>query len=232
MSDDRELSVAQSPDAGNIVSLGGLSVEETAFFFNNDHIFQTAFNHAPIGMALIGFDGRLLRTNHALSEIVGYTELEFSSTTIQALTHPEDAASDQAKLQELLGSRISSYQMEKRFFHRNGRIVWTLLSVSLVRSRNGTPLFFILQIQNIDEQRRMQQELKDRNQELTAALREVKQLRGIVPICMYCKSIRDDSNFWHRVEAFVAEHSAAQFSHCVCPECMERFKRDLLPEES
>jgi hypothetical protein len=55
--------------------------------------------------------------------------------------------------------------------------------------------------------------------ELQAALADVKQLSGFLPICSYCKKIRDDGDYWHQVEAYVAQHSAAKFSHSICPEC-------------
>ncbi len=58
--------------------------------------------------------------------------------------------------------------------------------------------------------------------ELEDALTRVKQLRGLLPICAYCKKIRNDQNYWQQVECYVAEHSEAQFSHGICPECYDR----------
>jgi sigma-B regulation protein RsbU (phosphoserine phosphatase) len=65
----------------------------------------------------------------------------------------------------------------------------------------------------------LQQSLATRVLELQAALADVKQLSGFLPICSYCKKIRDDGDYWHQVEAYVAQHSAAKFSHSICPEC-------------
>jgi phosphoserine phosphatase RsbU/P len=65
----------------------------------------------------------------------------------------------------------------------------------------------------------LQQGLADRVQELEAALGQVKELKGLLPICSYCKAVRDDSNYWHRVETYIAAHSAARFSHGICPGC-------------
>jgi PAS domain S-box-containing protein len=208
------------------------SGEETTFFFNNDLLFQSAFTHAAIGVALVGLDGRWLKVNAALCQIVGYPETDLLQTTFQDISHPEDLNADLQNLQRLLEGAIPAYQLEKRYFHKSGRVVWILLSVSLVRSHQGKPLFFISQVQDIDDRKKMEEELKQRNAELTAALDQVQELQGIVPICMYCKSIRDDTNYWHRLEAFIAEHSKAKFSHCVCPDCMERFKKEVLPQLS
>jgi DNA-binding response OmpR family regulator len=69
----------------------------------------------------------------------------------------------------------------------------------------------------------LQQALACRVQELEVALSNVKKLRGLLPICSYCKKIRNDGNYWEDVEKYVAEHSAAEFSHGVCPGCYEKF---------
>lgn len=68
---------------------------------------------------------------------------------------------------------------------------------------------------------RLQDELAARVNELQAALDRVRQLHGLLPICAYCKKIRDDQNYWHQVEVYVSRHSNAQFSHGMCPECFE-----------
>lgn len=212
------------------IPLEGASLEDTTFYFSNDALFQSAFTYGPIGVALVGLQGQWLKVNHSLCAIVGYSEEELLRTNFQAITHPDDLEIDLENGRKVIAGLIQTYQIEKRYFHKSGRIVWVLLSVSLVRSRAGAPLFFISQIQNIDDRKRMEQELIARNEELTAALLQVKELQGIVPICMYCKNIRDDENYWHKVEAYISDHSKAKFSHCVCPECMEKFKKDLIPQ--
>lgn len=68
----------------------------------------------------------------------------------------------------------------------------------------------------------LQETLARRVQDLERALAQVRTLRGLLPICAYCKRVRDDRNYWQQVEAYVAEHSEAQFSHGICPECYER----------
>ena len=67
----------------------------------------------------------------------------------------------------------------------------------------------------------LQQNLNERVAELRDALASVKQLGGLLPICSYCKKIRDDHNYWQQVESYVGEHSHAKFSHSICPECYE-----------
>jgi sigma-B regulation protein RsbU (phosphoserine phosphatase) len=73
----------------------------------------------------------------------------------------------------------------------------------------------------------LQQHLADHVQELESALANVRKLTGLLPICAYCKSIRDDSNYWHRVEEYVGEHSDATFSHGICPKCLVKVAGEM-----
>jgi sigma-B regulation protein RsbU (phosphoserine phosphatase) len=74
---------------------------------------------------------------------------------------------------------------------------------------------------------RLQTALADRVKELEEAMSSVKTLQGLLPICCYCKKIRDDGNYWHRVESYIAGHANVRFSHGICPDCSEKLKADL-----
>jgi DNA-binding response OmpR family regulator len=73
----------------------------------------------------------------------------------------------------------------------------------------------------------LQTTLAERVRELEDALSRVKQLQGLLPICSYCKKIRDDQNYWHQVESYVGKHTDARFSHGICPECTDKFRIEL-----
>jgi response regulator RpfG family c-di-GMP phosphodiesterase len=77
--------------------------------------------------------------------------------------------------------------------------------------------------QEMDSRKAREQELKKRTQELEQALKEVKVLRGFIPICASCKKIRNDQGYWQLVEAYIREHSEAEFSHGICPDCIKKF---------
>ena len=115
--------------------------------------FRSAFGDASIGMALVGTDGRWLQVNRALCEIVGYTNAELLATTFQAITHPDDLEADLAYVRRVLAGELRTYHMEKRYFHKDGHVVWILLSVSLVRDVQDQPLYLIAQIQDISERK-------------------------------------------------------------------------------
>lgn len=74
----------------------------------------------------------------------------------------------------------------------------------------------------------MQDRLEAKVQELQKALDEIKTLQGIIPICSFCKKIRDDQGYWSQVEAYVSLHSEAQFSHGICPECLKKHYSDFI----
>jgi diguanylate cyclase (GGDEF)-like protein/PAS domain S-box-containing protein len=112
--------------------------------------FRNAMEHSAIGMALVGLDGRWLKTNRALSEMLGYGADEFASLTFQDITHPDDLATDLGLLKETISGEIDTYRMEKRYFRKDGSLLWALLAVSLVRDdKTNAPLYFISQIADI-----------------------------------------------------------------------------------
>jgi PAS domain S-box-containing protein len=121
---------------------------------SSEEQFRTAFDNAPIGMALVAIDGFWQRVNRRLCEITGFTEAELLTTDFQRLTHPEDLNTDLELVRQVLEGTIPSYQVQKRFFHKSGRIIDVLLAVSLVRTDTGDPLHFISQIKDITEHKR------------------------------------------------------------------------------
>lgn len=74
----------------------------------------------------------------------------------------------------------------------------------------------------------LQKKLANRVHELELAIAQVKRLHGLLPICMYCKKIRNDGNYWQQVESYIRDHSEAEFSHGICPDCYEKFAKDQL----
>jgi len=78
----------------------------------------------------------------------------------------------------------------------------------------------------------LERELLDRVRELEDALANVKQLQGLLPICSYCKKIRDDRDYWHQVESYVGQHSEAEFSHSICPSCFETVMKPQIEDPS
>jgi two-component system, sensor histidine kinase and response regulator len=121
--------------------------------------FRKSMEYAAIGMALVAPDGRWLRVNRALCRIVGYCESELLATNFQAITHPDDLEADLTNVRKMLAGEIDTYEMEKRYIHKDGHPVSIQLNVSLVRNAAGQPEHFISQIQDITGRKRQEREL-------------------------------------------------------------------------
>jgi PAS domain S-box-containing protein len=132
--------------------------------------FRLSFDEAPIGMALEALDGRFVRVNRALCEIVGYSSAELTGLTFQAITHPDDLDVDLALKGQLARGEIPRYQLGKRYIRKDGAIVHIQLSCSILRSREGEPLCFIVQIEDITDRTRAEAALKESERRLSLAL--------------------------------------------------------------
>lgn len=167
--------------------------------YSPDALFQSAFEFAAIGMALVSPEGKWLRVNRALCDITGYTEAELLARTFQDITHPDDLEADLENVRQMLAREIDSYQMEKRYLHKNGSIIWIQLCVSLVRTKSGDPLFFIGQIQDITRQ-------KESEEKLAKATAQIKRVQErLLKICTWTKRIYVDGK-WISVDQFLTEH--------------------------
>jgi two-component system, sensor histidine kinase and response regulator len=145
-------------------------LERTLELRESNERFRSTVEYSSIGVALVAPDGRWLQANRALCEIVGYSEAELLRSNFQAITHPDDLATDLQYVQQMLAGEIRTYQMEKRYFHKNGQLVDILLNVSLVWDKRGHPLYFIAQIQDISDRKRADAALAQaRDQALAAA---------------------------------------------------------------
>jgi PAS domain S-box-containing protein len=128
--------------------------------------FSKAFDHAPIGMALVSPDGRWLKVNNSICNILGYTPEDLIHNTFQSLTHPDDLAADLEQMSRLLAGEIERYSMEKRYFKSDGSLIWAVLSVSLVRDTSGEPLYFVSQVRDVSQRRRNMQIISEQNTRL------------------------------------------------------------------
>ncbi|MBF0461697.1 MAG: response regulator [Magnetococcales bacterium] len=111
--------------------------------------FRVAFETAAHGMALVSPQGEWLKVNRALCTIVGYEEEALLETDCHSITHPDDLESNKAYMHQVLSGSVSTFQLEKRYFHRAGHVVWVLMSASLVRDGDGLPLHFVTQVLDI-----------------------------------------------------------------------------------
>jgi PAS domain S-box-containing protein len=165
-------------------------------------------------------------------EMIGYMPEELSPVSIktwETLTHPDDLKRSEAFLEQHFKGERLYYTCECRMKHKDGTWVWVLDRGRVItRSADGKPLRMFGTHTDITQRKHDEEERERLIVKLQSALAEVKTLSGIIPICANCKKVRDDKGYWEQVESYVSHHTNAQFSHGVCPDCVEK----LYPEQA
>src|SRR5262249_4816394 len=131
--------------------------------------FRGTFENAAVGMAHVDVQGRFLRVNEKLCEIVGYTSEELLARTFQDLTHPDDLAADLEQFIPLMRRDLPSFSREKRYVRKDGSLVWVALSVSLQRDATGRPINTISILQDVSERKRLEEESRQAKEAAEAA---------------------------------------------------------------
>ena len=126
----------------------------------SENRFRSAFDFASIGMALISQQGRFIRVNQALCQILGYSEKELLTIDSKHVLHPDDLQANKKNIQDLQDGRIKYHQSVQRFFHKSGEIIWGSLNISIIHSNSDEPLYFIAQLQNITAEKNAEEQLR------------------------------------------------------------------------
>ena len=124
----------------------------------NEERFRATFEQAAVGIAHVAPDGRWLRVNQKLCEIVGYSRQELLQKTFQDITYPEDLDADLENVRQVLAGEIPTYSMEKRYMRKDGSLAWINLTVSMVRNASGDPTYFISVIEDIGQRKKAEEE--------------------------------------------------------------------------
>jgi PAS domain S-box-containing protein len=152
-------------EAGELVALEGIArdithrVQMATALRESEERFRHAFEYAPFGMALVGTDGRFLQVNASLCRSLGYGEHELLGKTFAELTFPDDLEVGLDLFEDLLAGRRDYGWLEKRYVRKDGHVIWTLVSTSMVRDSEGAPLYLVSQIQDITERKQDEEAL-------------------------------------------------------------------------
>ena len=134
--------------------------------------FRATFEQAAVGIAHISPEGSFLRVNQKLCDIVGYTYEEMFELTFQDITHPDDLELDLDNVNKLLEGELHTYSMEKRYFHKNGSIVWINLTVSLLRTSANEPDYFISVIEEISDKKATESQLRESEEKFRSLMEQ------------------------------------------------------------
>lgn len=176
-------------------------------------------------------DGKIVSWNSASTKLYGYSEEEVLGQPISLLMPPE-RADELAPLLERVSKGETTTHFETVRRRKNGEAIEVSLSISPVRNGEGKIVGASTIARDITERRRAQRERDELLEQLRKALAEVKTLGGLLPICAHCKKIRDDKGYWNQIELYIRQHSNANFTHSVCPECARQHYPELYGTES
>jgi PAS domain S-box-containing protein len=177
-----------------------------------DRFFEIAIDL----LCVLGFNGYFSRLNPAWERALGFTRAELMSRPFIEFVHPDDRERT-LKQNAAVRSGGKALGFENRYICQDGSCRWFHWNAA---PDSGNKVIYSV-ARDITEAKRAEVEREQLVTELQSALAEVSSLQEILPICSYCKKIRDDENYWHTVESYLSHHAGSQFSHSICPTCME-----------
>ncbi len=173
--------------------------------------------------AIIGktLDGTILTWNSGAEEMYGYSAEEVRGRSISILVppyRPEELPQIYEKIKR--GERIERYETVR--VRKDGKTIEVSLTLSPIKNAVGVVIGVSAIERDITARKEEEAERLKLIHELTDALGKIKTLKGLLPICSSCKKIRDDKGYWQKVESYISEHTDAEFTHGICPECVRR----------
>jgi PAS domain S-box-containing protein len=165
-------------------------------------------------LCIAHFSGYFKRLNPAWEKTLGFSRQELQSKPMFEFVHPEDREHTVAQ-NKRVKSGAQALAFENRYLCKDGSYKWLLWNATADVEHE---LIYSL-ARDITERKEAEQKREQLLRELRAALAEVKELKQILPICTYCKNVRDDDNYWQTIEAYISHHTNSRFSHGVCPTC-------------
>ena len=193
-----------------------MGTTDPASIEEGQRLFDRFFDVSIDMLCVLSFNGYFKKLNPAWERVLGYTVQELMARPFIEFVHPDDRERTLDQNKEVRrGGRALGF--ENRYLCKDGSHRWF--------KWNAAPDFPEQTIysvaRDVTELRRANEERERLVAELRTALAEVKVLQEILPICSYCRKVRDDRDYWHSVEHYVATHAGTRFSHSICPSCMQ-----------
>lgn len=198
--------------------------------------FSTLLQIIEVGVVVHGPDTKIILCNKASQNLLGMTEGQLlgKEATNQAWKFCNEDGSDMPLVDYPVNQVINNKKVLKNMIlgiHRTDKsdVIWTLVNAVPKFGSDGKIIQVIVTFMDITERRQAGEEREKLIEELKVTLDEVKTLQGFIPICANCKNIRDDEGYWQQIEGYISDHSEAQFSHSICPDCAKKLYPELYP---
>ncbi len=224
-------------DRGEIISALSITTDITDRKLAEELLRQSEARYRRITEGITDYlytvrieNGRAVETTHspACAAVTGYTAEEFAADPYLwiSMVAPEDRELIQSRVEHILeGKDIPP--IEHRILRKDGKLRWVSDNIILYRDQAGTLVSYDGVVKDITERKLAEEEREKLVNELKDAAAKIKTLNGMLPICSYCKKIRDDKGYWERVETYISKHTDTVFSHGMCPECAKKALHEL-----
>jgi len=191
--------------------------------------FRAIFDQTFQFIGLMTIDGTLIEVNRTALDFAGIEEKDPLGKPFWETTWWTHSAELQERLKGAISKAADGHFVRFEAFHPaiDGGIHYFDVSIKPVKDEAENVCLLITEGRDITERKQSEKEREKTIVKLQNALAEVKTLRGFLPICSYCKNIRDDEGYWKKIEGYIQKHSYAEFSHGICPECAKKYYPDM-----
>lgn len=219
-------------DQGEIDRIVGIAADITE---QKENELAIQLSEERLGMVLEGsqqgfwdwdIETDVVKRNDRWAQMLGYftiKEFEDNTDTWTNAIHPDDRDAAWTSINSHLQGLTTCHDLEYRMLKKDGSYTWIHDHARIVqRNDKGEPIRMSGTHTDISERKRLEQEKDELVKSLKDALSEIKDLRGIIPICSYCHNIRNEKGAWDKLESYISSHTDAQFSHGICPNCLPK----------
>ena len=174
----------------------------------------------------IDSNGVIEYVSPSVKTVLGYAPEQLKGKLFFDFIHSDEASTVKQKFQNAMETR-NPFRMDYRCRCADGSYIWVESLANPIAGDHKGMNVYVFGSRDVTLRKQAEEVLEEERRQLQLALEEVRTLRGIVPICSYCKKIRDDEGYWSQVEQYVSDHTEAQFSHAICPVCFEKVMKEL-----
>ena len=194
---------------------------------DSEDMYHDLYDNAPdMFCSVDAATAKIIKCNNTLVKTTGYTKEEIIGRPIFEMYHPDSIEAAKMVFKSFVETgEVNNAELQLK--RKNGKKIDVILNVTSIRNEKGEVLYSRSSWRDITKRKNAEKEREKLIQELRTTLEEVKTLRGFIPICANCKKIRNDDGFWQQVDTYIHEHTGAEFSHGICPECVKKLYPEL-----